>query len=123
MLHPVVVMLNALPVLYGGSMNTHFTLPANSCSSAFSASRLSPKISRLSKMIVLRHPMLRVVRLRRILQQDARLQLRPVLLADPGQFEFLFLCHFKSRSNLDGKRTLRRRHALVPEAVVASASR
>jgi hypothetical protein len=29
-------------------MNTHFTFPANSCSSAFSASRLSPKISRLS---------------------------------------------------------------------------
>jgi hypothetical protein len=40
--------VNALPVLYGGSMNTHFTLPVNSASSAFSASRLSPKISRLS---------------------------------------------------------------------------
>ncbi len=31
-------------------MKTHFTLPANSASRAFSASRLSPKISRLSKM-------------------------------------------------------------------------
>jgi len=29
-------------------MKTHFTLPENSPSSAFNASRLSPKISRLS---------------------------------------------------------------------------
>ena len=36
----------------------------------------------------------RVMGLLRVLQQNARLQLRPVLLADPGEFEFLFfVCH------------------------------
>lgn len=37
----------------------------------------------------------RVIALRWVFQQDARLQLGPVLLADPGEFEFLFLCHTK----------------------------
>jgi hypothetical protein len=37
--------------------------------------------------------MLGVIRLRRLSQQNARLQLRPVLLADPGEFEFLFGGH------------------------------
>jgi hypothetical protein len=37
------------------------------------------------------HAELRMMGLVRLLQQDARLQLRPVLLADPGEFEFGFL--------------------------------
>ena len=43
--------------------------------------------------VVVRHPVLRVVGLLRIFQQNARLQLRPVLLADPGEFEFLSSIH------------------------------
>jgi hypothetical protein len=35
----------------------------------------------------------RMKRLVRLLQQDARLQPRPVLLADPGEFEFGFFGH------------------------------
>ena len=45
--------------------------------------------------VVLRHALLRVIALLRVLQQDARLQLRPVLLANPRQFQFLlFVVHY-----------------------------
>ena len=44
--------------------------------------------------IVVRDPMLGVIRLIQIFEQDAWLQLGPFLLADPGQFEFLFDTHF-----------------------------
>jgi len=46
--------------------------------------------------VTIRHPMLRVITFRRVFQQNARLQLGPVLLADPGEFEFLFfwMVHF-----------------------------
>ena len=40
-----------------------------------------------------RDPVPGVVRLLRVFQQNARLQLRPVLLADPGQFQLLLLGH------------------------------
>ena len=43
------------------------------------------------EQILLCHPITRMVRQILILQQDARLQSRPILLANPGQFEFLFL--------------------------------
>jgi hypothetical protein len=40
-----------------------------------------------------RDPVRRMMRLVRLLQQDARLQPRPVLLANPGEFEFCFFGH------------------------------
>lgn len=43
--------------------------------------------------VPVRDPVRRMMRALRLLQQDARLQLRPVLLADPGEFEFGFLGH------------------------------
>ncbi len=43
--------------------------------------------------VALTHPLLRVIAPRRVLQQDARLQLRPHVLADPGEFELLFPGH------------------------------
>jgi len=42
--------------------------------------------------IVLRHPMRRVIRPLRVFQQNARLQLAPVLLANPGEFKFCTFC-------------------------------
>ena len=41
--------------------------------------------------IVVRHPMRRMIRLLRDLQQTPRLQPRPLILPDPRQFEFRFL--------------------------------
>ena len=38
-----------------------------------------------------------VVGLLRVLQQDSRLQLRPVLFTDPGEFKFRFLGHLLFR--------------------------
>jgi hypothetical protein len=40
--------------------------------------------------VVICDTVLGVIRLLRVFQQDARLQPGPVLLPDPGQFEFLF---------------------------------
>ena len=45
------------------------------------------------EQIRLRHPMPGMVRQRLILQQNTRLQPRPLLLANPGQLKFLFLAH------------------------------
>lgn len=50
----------------------------------------------MNRVIGFWHPMLRVIRPRRVLDQDAWLQLRPVLLADPGQFQFVVLAHRRS---------------------------
>ena len=47
--------------------------------------------------VVVGNALLGVVRLLRIFEQDARLQLRPLVLANPGEFEFWILyCHTKS---------------------------
>ena len=40
------------------------------------------------EQVVVGHAVRRVVGLLQVLQQDARLQSGPVLLADPGEFEF-----------------------------------
>ena len=74
-------------------MYTHFTRLANSCSNAFNAKRLSPKIRRLSKMPF--SPLRFAARydFSRICEQDPRLQPRPGALTDPCQFELLFLSH------------------------------
>jgi hypothetical protein len=45
-----------------------------------------PKDQPVVKNIRIRKPLLRVIRPRRVFQQNARLQLRPLLLADPGEF-------------------------------------
>ncbi len=42
------------------------------------------------KDVLVRHPVFGVVRLFRVFEQNARLQLGPLFLADPGEFEFLF---------------------------------
>ena len=44
------------------------------------------------KDVILGYAVLGVVRLLRVFEQDARLQLGPLLLADPGEFEF-WLAH------------------------------
>lgn len=38
--------------------------------------------------VAIRYPMLRVITLRRVFQQNTRLQLGPIFLADPSKFEF-----------------------------------
>ncbi len=45
--------------------------------------------------VVLRHPLFGVIRLLRILQQNPRLQLGPLVFANPGEFEFLFIGHVR----------------------------
>jgi hypothetical protein len=49
-----------------------------------------PEDQAVVEEVVLGDPLARVVGLRGVLEEDARLQARPVLLADPGEFEFLF---------------------------------
>lgn len=58
--------------------------------------------------VVVRDSVLRVVRLLWVLQQDARLQLRPVFLPDPGEFELGLLishCAYSLPTTLAGVAT------------------
>jgi len=43
--------------------------------------------------VAIGHAVRRVIGLLRIFKQDARLQPRPVLLANPGEFQFLSISH------------------------------
>ena len=45
------------------------------------------------EQVMVGHAVRRVVGPLRVLQQDARLQPGPILLADPGEFEFLLFVH------------------------------
>ena len=45
------------------------------------------------ELVVLRHPVRRVIRLCRVFEQDARLQPWPVFFPNPRQFEFRFFGH------------------------------
>lgn len=49
------------------------------------------------ELVVLAHPLRSVIRLLRILQQNPRLQFRPVLFPDPGQFQFRFPAYALTR--------------------------
>lgn len=55
-----------------------------------------PEDQPVVKDVVLRHAMLGVIRLVRVFEQDTRLQLRALVLADPGEFEFLIDRHHLS---------------------------
>src|SRR5574337_1261759 len=46
------------------------------------------------EQIVIGDPVRGVIRFLRVLQQNARLQPRPVPLPDPREFEFWLLCHY-----------------------------
>jgi hypothetical protein len=67
--------------LQSGSMNTHFALLANSTSSAFSASRLSPPDKPVVKYALVRHALPGVVAAGRVLERNARLQPEALVFA------------------------------------------
>jgi hypothetical protein len=52
-----------------------------------------PEDQSVVEPVILRHTMLRVIRLLRIFHQNPWLQLRPVSLTDPDELESLFIRH------------------------------
>ena len=57
--------------------------------------------------VVARHALRSVIRLLRVFQQDARLQLRPILFADPGEFKLRF-GHRKAHPRLMKKQSAKK---------------
>ena len=62
----------------------------------FEGEEVVPVDEAVVEEVPVRDPVRRMMRLVRLLQQDARLQPRPVLLANPGEFEFRFFGHERS---------------------------
>lgn len=57
----------------------------------FEREQIVPEDQLVIEEVIRPDPIRGMVGLLRIFEQDARLQLGPVLLPDPGEFEFLFL--------------------------------
>lgn len=68
-------------------------LPGELLLQRFECEQVIAKDKSVIEQVVVGNAMGGMVRLLTVLQQDARLQLRPVLLPDPGKFEFLLLRH------------------------------
>jgi len=75
---------------------THETFDVIREASSFFMEQVVPEDQPVVEDVVLRHAMLRVIGLLRVFQQNPRLQLGPILLADPGEIEFLMLHFFGS---------------------------
>jgi hypothetical protein len=91
MLQSIVIMLKSTSRVVRRIDVNALHLPGELLFQRLESEQIVPADEPVVEEVPVRNPVLRVMGLVRLLQQDARLQLRPVLLADPGGFEFGFL--------------------------------
>ena len=84
MLHPVVVMRESAARIVRWINEHALHLPRKLRLQRLQRQQVVAEDQPVVEEVILRHPMLRVITPRRVFQQNARLQLRPVFLADPG---------------------------------------
>ena len=90
MLNAIIVVLKCTScVVWRTDVNT-LQLPGVFLFERLEAKQIVPPDEHVVENILLRDPVRRMMRVLRHLQQNTRLQPRPVLLANPGEFEFLF---------------------------------
>jgi hypothetical protein len=59
----------------------------------FESKKVVAEDETIIEQVVIGHAVRRMIGLLRVFEQDARLKPRPVLLSNPGEFEFGFGCH------------------------------
>ena len=87
MLQSVIIMLERASRVVGRVDEDALHPPGELLFQRLESEQIVPADEPVVEEVPVRNPVLRVMGLVRLLQQDARLQLRPVLLADPGEFE------------------------------------
>jgi hypothetical protein len=88
MLHPIVVMLERATGVVRRINEDALNLAGELLFERFEGQQVVPEDESVVEDVVIADSVDGVVRLFRVLQQNARLQLRPVLLPNPGEFEF-----------------------------------
>ncbi len=94
MLQPVVIMIESIAsIIWWINVNT-FNLPSKLLLQCLQGQQIIAEDKPVVEDILVRHPVRRMIRLLRVLQQNPRLQPRPILFSDPGEFKLLFFsCH------------------------------
>ena len=86
MLHPVVVMRKRAAGVVRRIDEHTLHLPRKLRLQRLQRQQVVAENQPIIENVVIRHPMLSVITLRRVFQQNTRLKLRAVLLADPSKF-------------------------------------
>ena len=90
MLHPVIVVLEGAARIIRRVDEDALHLAGVVLLQRFEREQIVPLDEQIVEKVAVRDPLRGVVRAFRLLQQDARLQPWPVLLANPGELEFGF---------------------------------
>ena len=93
MLKSVVVMSKGTARVIRGVDEDALDLAGEPLLERFEGQQVVAEDEPIVEQVAIRDAMRRMVGVLTVLQQDARLQLRPVLLPDPGELEFRFLIH------------------------------
>ena len=96
MLNPVIVMLERAAGVVRRVNVDALDLAGELLFERFEGEEIVAEDEAVIEEVVIRDAVLGVIRLLRVFEQDAWLQPWPVLLPNPGQFEFLLLRHIKS---------------------------
>src|SRR2546422_5375634 len=85
-LDSIIIMLERRTCIVGWINKDALDLACEFLFKGFESEEIVPKNEAIIENVVVSHFMLGVIRLLDVFQQDARLQLRPMLLTNPGQF-------------------------------------
>jgi len=88
MLQPIVIVVECSSGVVGRVDEDALDLARELLFKGFEREEIVAEDKPVIEKVVIGQPMFRVLRPLLVIHQDARLQPRPVLLADPGEFEF-----------------------------------
>ncbi len=93
MLQSIVIVLERTPCVLGRIDEDALHLPGELLLQRFQRQQVIAEDQPVVEDVVIGHAMLGVVRLLAVFEQDPWLQLRPVVFANSGEFEFLLARH------------------------------
>src|ERR1039457_5450756 len=93
MLYSIIIMLKRTSGVVRWVNKNALDLAGKFLLKRFQREQVVAKNQLVVEKVVVRHAVLRVIRFRRVFQQNARLKLGSVLLPNPRQFQFLFARH------------------------------
>jgi hypothetical protein len=93
MLYPIIVVRKRCPSVVRWIDVNALDLASELLLQGFEGEEIVAKNEAVVEDVTISHSMRGMIRLFRVLQQNARLQLGPVVFANPGEFEFLLAGH------------------------------
>jgi hypothetical protein len=96
MLHPIIIMFKSTARVIWRINKNALNLPRELLLQRFQRKEVISEDQPIIENVMVAYAVLRMIRLLRLFEQNARLQPRPVLLPNPCQFKLLFILNHNS---------------------------